>query len=70
MNLRRIAIESKGDKKRFLEILDGRLDICIKVLDVVRDIIKQNITKGLLPNYSYGLIEIEKQYNTVGITAM
>lgn len=70
VNLRRIAIESKGDKKRFLEILDGRLDICIKVLDVVRDIIKQNITKGLLPNYSYGLIEIEKQYNTVGITAM
>ncbi|MGN1041265.1 MAG: anaerobic ribonucleoside-triphosphate reductase [Acutalibacteraceae bacterium] len=70
VNLRRIAIESKGDKKRFLEILDGRLDICIKVLDVVRDIIKQNITKGLLPNYSYGLIEIEKQYNTIGITAM
>lgn len=70
INLRRIAIESNGDKKRFLEILDGRLDICIKVLDVVRDIIKQNIKKGLLPNYSYGLIEIEKQYNTVGITAM
>ncbi len=70
INLRRIAIESKGDKNKFLEILKQRLDVCIKVLDVIRDIIKQNIDKGLLPNYTYGLIELEKQYNTVGITAM
>ena len=30
----------------------------------------RNIEKGLLPNYSYKLIEIDKQYNTIGITAM
>jgi ribonucleoside-triphosphate reductase len=28
------------------------------------------VEKGLLPNYTYGLIEMEKQYNTIGITAM
>ncbi|MGN1044208.1 MAG: anaerobic ribonucleoside-triphosphate reductase [Acutalibacteraceae bacterium] len=70
INLRRIAIESAGSKEKFLEILKSRIDNCVKVLDVVRDIIKQDIEKGLLPNYSYGLIEIEKQYNTIGITAM
>lgn len=70
INLRRIAIEANGSKEKFLEILKDRIDNCIKVLDVVRDIIKQDIERGLLPNYSYGLIEIEKQYNTIGITAM
>lgn len=70
INLRRIAIEANGSKEKFLEILRKRLDNCVKVLDVVRDIIKQDIERGLLPNYSYGLIEIEKQYNTIGITAM
>ncbi len=70
INLRRIAIEANGSKERFIEILKYRLDICIKVLDVVRDVIKQNIERGLLPNYTSGLIELEKQYNTIGITAM
>ena len=70
INLRRIAVEADGSKEKFLEILKDRIDNCVKVLDVVRDIIKQDIEKGLLPNYSYGLIEIEKQYNTIGITAM
>ena len=70
INLRRIALESGNDKSKFIEILKKRIDICVKTLDVVRDIIKQNIERGLLPNYTYGLIEIEKQYNTIGITAM
>lgn len=59
INLRRIAVEADGSKEKFLEILKDRIDNCVKVLDVVRDIIKQDIEKGLLPNYSYGLIEIE-----------
>lgn len=70
INLRRIAIDSGNDKSKFKEILKERLDNCIKVLDVVRDIIKENIDNGLLPNYTSGLIELSKQYNTVGITAM
>ena len=70
INLRRIAIESNGDREKFLQILSERLDSCVKVLDVVRDIIKEDIDKGLLPNYTYGLIELAKQYNTIGITAM
>jgi ribonucleoside-triphosphate reductase len=70
INLRRIALEANGDKDRYLEILKDRVDCCIKTLDIIRSIIVRNIEKGLLPNYTHGLIELDKQYNTVGITAM
>jgi ribonucleoside-triphosphate reductase len=69
INLRRIALESRSEEA-FISILKDRLDICITVLDVVRNIIRRNIEKGLLPNYTHGLIELSKQYNTIGITAM
>ena len=70
INLRRIALEAQGDMSKYFEILKERVDICVKVLDVVRDVITENIKNGLLPNYTYKLIELEKQYNTIGITAM
>ena len=70
INLRRIALEAQGDMPKYFEILKERVDICVKVLDVVRDVITENIKNGLLPNYTYKLIELEKQYNTIGITAM
>ena len=70
INLRRIALEAQGDEDRYMEILKQRIDICVKTLDVVRHIIFRNVEKGLLPNYRYKLIDMEKQYNTIGITAM
>lgn len=69
INLRRIALESNGDKESFIKILSEKTHLCIKVLDVIRNIIKRNIEKGLLPNYTYGLIKMENQYNTIGTTA-
>lgn len=70
INLRRIALEANGDQNKYIEILEDRVKTCIRTLDVIRGIISRNIEKGLLPNYSYGLIELDKQYNTIGITAM
>lgn len=70
INLRRISIECQGNTSKYLEILKKRVDTCVKVLDVVRSIIAQNIKNGLLPNYSHKLMELSKQYNTIGITAM
>ena len=70
INLRRIAIESQGSQDRYIDILTNRIDLCVKALDVVRGIISRNVEKGLLPNYIYELIEMAKQYNTIGITAM
>jgi ribonucleoside-triphosphate reductase len=69
-NLRRITLESSGDKKKYLSILSERTHLSIKVLDVVRGIICRNVEKGLLHNYSYELIKMSNQYNTLGITAM
>lgn len=70
INLMRIAIESKGDKKKFLSILSERVKLNMLVLDRVRHIIQRNIEKGLLPNYSYGVINLDKQTTTNGLTAM
>ena len=42
----------------------------MKILHVVRSIIKRNIEKGLLPNYAYGLIDINTQYNTCGFVGI
>lgn len=69
-NLRRIALESQGDKDKYIEILSKKTHLSIKVLDVIRNIIKRNVEKGLLPNYQYELIKMQNQYNTLGITAM
>ena len=38
----------------------------MQALDAVRHIIKRNVEKGLLPNFSHGLIGFEYLYNTIG----
>lgn len=70
INLARIALECDGDKEKYFEILHERVDTCVKALDCIRHIIERNIEKGLLPNYSYKLIELKNQYNTIGINGM
>lgn len=70
INLMRIAIESEGNKEKFIDILKDRVKLNMDMLDCVRHIIKRNIEKGLLPNYSYGVINLEKQTTTNGLTAM
>lgn len=70
INLMKIALESNGDKEKYIEILKDRVNLNIKVLDIIRSIIKRNIEKGLLPNYSNNVIRLEKQTVTNGLTAM
>ena len=70
INLRRIALEAAGDKDKYIEILRHRVKLDLMVLDRVRAIIKRNVEKGLLPNYTFGLVDMEKQYCTIGCTAM
>ncbi len=69
INLVRIAYETNS-KEEYIEKLKERVRLCIDVLDVVRHIIKRNVEKGILPNYSKGLIDMSRQYNTIGINAM
>ena len=36
----------------------------------MRHIIKRNVEKGLLPTFSYGLVDFEHLYNTLGINGI
>ena len=65
INLARIALDTNS-KEEYLEELKKRTLCNIKALDVVRNIIKRNVEKGLLPNFTYGLIDFEHLYNTIG----
>lgn len=65
VNLARIALESE-DEDSYIDKLKMILDIDMKALHCVRHIIKRNVDKGLLKNFSYGLIDFEHLYNTVG----
>lgn len=66
INLARIAYESKNEQD-YLCRLKERTELNLKVLDIIRHIIQRNCEKGLLPNYTEGLIDIASQYNTLGI---
>ena len=66
INLARIAYESSSEEE-YLEKLSHINELNLKVLDVVRNIIIRNHEKGLLPNYCDGLIDINTQYNTIGV---
>lgn len=65
VNLARIALDSKTEED-YLRKLEYRTYICLCALDSVRHIIKRNVEKGILPNFSYGLIDFEHLYNTIG----
>ncbi len=70
INLRRIGLDASFNEEKFFELLRKRVDTTVKTLDIVRTIIRRNVEKGLLPNYTYGLLKLENQYNTIGITSM
>ena len=70
INLMRIALETECDEKKYLALLRKRATLCCKTLDVVRHIIKRNVEKGLLPNYTDGAVEMDKQYCTMGILGL
>ena len=67
VNLARIALEHPGDEKGYLVALKDLVELDCKVLDVVRHIIVRNVEKGLLPNFSKGLVDFDHLYNTIGI---
>lgn len=66
INLARIAYESKNVDD-YIKILTKEVILCCKTLDTVRHIIQRNAEKGLLPNYTHGIVNMKSQYNTIGI---
>ena len=65
VNLARLALDTNSEEE-YLEELKNRVWLDLQALDCVRHIIKRNVDKKLLPNYSYGLIDFEHLYNTIG----
>ena len=66
INLARISYETQSTED-YIKQLKQEVELDCKLLDVIRNIIKRNIEKGLLPNYTHGLMHLENQYNTIGI---
>lgn len=66
VNLARLALENNTEQD-YLIALKEIVELNCKVLDVVRYIIERNVEKGLLPNFSKGLIDFEHLYSTVGV---
>ena len=70
LNLVRIALESKGNFNKYKKILKDRIDISHKYLYVQREVLKKNIIKGLLPLYTFELLNLNRQFSTIGITGV
>ncbi len=67
VNLARLALEYPGDEDEYLIALKELVELDRMALDCVRHIIERNVEKGLLPNFSKGIVVFEHLYNTVGI---
>lgn len=65
VNLARIALDTNSEEE-YLKELEKRVYINLIALDRVRHIIKRNVEKGLLPNFTYNLVDFPSLYNTIG----
>lgn len=65
INLARLSYENK--KADYLDALRDKVYLCLQVLHIIRSIITKNIERGLLPNYTHKLINLDSQYSTIGI---
>ena len=65
INLARLALDTNTEYE-YLKELEHRVIVNLRALDCVRHIIQRNVEKGLLPNFSYGLVDFQHLYNTIG----
>ena len=69
LNVAGLSYQSKNEED-FFNRLRERTKLVVETNDVVRDIIKRNTEKGLLPNYSYEIMKFNRQFNTVGVNGV
>ena len=69
INLARLALENKTEKE-YLVALKEMVLLSLESLDAVRHIIGRNVEKGLLKNFSLGMVDFEHLYNTIGFTGI
>lgn len=66
LNLARLSYLYSTEKEYLIALRDLVIKD-LKLLDVIRNIIIRNIEKGLLPNFTNKLINLDHMYNTVGM---
>lgn len=69
INLARIAHMS-STKNEYIDNLKNITDVNLKILEIQRDIITRNIEKGLLPLYDYKIMDMSRQYSTIGVIGL
>lgn len=65
INLARLALDVETEEE-YIEQLKYRTRLNLEALHCVRHIIRRNVEKGMLPNFSNGLVDFEHLYNTIG----
>ena len=71
LNLPRIAYESKGDEKKFFELLTTYADIAKDSLEIKRQWLQENvIDNNLIPAFIEYVGGLQNHFNTIGIVGM
>lgn len=65
LNLPRLAYQCE-DRQQYIKSLDYNIRAAQDILDIHRELITENITKGKLPLYTHGFMSLEKQFSTIG----
>ena len=66
VNLARLSYQYDTEKD-YLKALKKIVTTDMKALDCQRGIIRRNVEKGLLPNFTYNLIDFDHSYSSIGI---
>ena len=69
INLARLAYESSNLEDYINRVKDETIVAC-KLLHVQRHTIQRNIEKGLLPNFSCGMLKMDRMFSTIGIIGL
>ncbi len=70
LNLARLAVETAEFGSDFLERVKENVELIHKYHYAQRNCLKKLINKGMLPLYSSGMMQLEDQFATVGITGL
>jgi ribonucleoside-triphosphate reductase len=70
INFPRLAIISKGNKEKFFSLLKDLIDVSTKINNSKRKILDKRIKNGNEPLYTYGFMDLNKQYSTTGVNGL
>ena len=70
LNIPRIAIRNKDNIDNFFKEIAELTELAAKINHVKRHIIQKRIDNGNLPLYTFGFMDIKKQYSTCGGTGI